>query len=56
MFLYNEDKYKPEEPPKNVMEIMIAKQRNGPTGSVYLAWQPNFARFANLDHRADRNG
>ena len=49
MFLYNEDKYKPEEPPKNVMEVMIAKQRNGPTGSVYLAWQPNFARFANLD-------
>ncbi len=51
MFLYNEDKYKPEEPPKNIMEIMIAKQRNGPTGSVYLAWQPNFARFANSERK-----
>lgn len=51
MFLYNEDKYKPDEPPKNIMEVMVAKQRNGPTRSVYLAWQPNFARFANSERR-----
>ena len=51
MFLYNEDKYNPEEPPKNIMEVIVAKQRNGPTRSVYLAWQPNFARFANSERK-----
>ena len=51
MFLYNEDKYKPEEPPKNIMDVIVAKQRNGPTRSVYLAWQPAFARFANSERK-----
>ena len=51
MFLYNEDKYKTDEPPKNIMEVIVAKQRNGPTRSVYLAWQPNFARFANSERK-----
>lgn len=32
-----------------VAEIIIAKQRNGPTGVVFLAWQPKFTRFANLE-------
>ncbi len=50
MFLYNADKYLKEgEEPKNIMEIIVAKQRNGPVGSVKLAWQPGYAHFANLD-------
>ena len=51
MFIYREDKYKedlPEED-KNKAEIIIAKQRNGETGTVRLGWQGEFTRFVNLE-------
>lgn len=44
---YNRDKE--EDPDKNKAEIIIAKQRNGPTGSVDLAFLSQFTRFENLD-------
>ncbi len=44
---YNRDKE--EDPDKNKAEIIIAKQRNGPTGSIELAFLSNFTRFENLD-------
>ena len=44
---YNRDKE--EDPDKNKAEIIIAKQRNGPTGTVELAFLSNFTLFANLD-------
>ena len=51
MFIYRDDYYKQdiEEENKNVAEIIIAKQRNGPIGTVYLKWMPQFTRFVNLE-------
>ena len=48
MFLYRDDYYNPDSSEKNIAEIIIAKQRNGPIGTVKLAWLPNFTKFANL--------
>lgn len=51
MFIYREDKYKddlPEED-KNKAEIIIAKQRNGATGTVMLGWQGEYTKFVNLE-------
>lgn len=47
-FIYREDYYKPDLPPEqqNIAEINVAKQRNGPTGRVYLHFQREFGRFA----------
>lgn len=48
MFLYRDDYYNPDSSEKNIAEVIIAKQRNGPIGTVKLAWLPNFTKFANL--------
>ncbi|MGX8796554.1 replicative DNA helicase [Fusibacter sp. JL298sf-3] len=50
MFLYRDEYYNPEtvdENLKGIAEIIIAKQRNGETGKVYLAWLGKFQKFAN---------
>lgn len=51
MFLYRDDYYNHDSPEKGVSEIIIAKQRNGPIGTVKLAWLPEYTRFANLEHK-----
>ncbi len=53
MFIYREDYYNKElEPEKrDISEIIIAKQRNGPIGTVRLAWIPRYTKFGNLEHR-----
>ena len=48
MFLYREDYYKKDTENVNVTEVIIAKQRNGPVGTVKLAWLPEFMQFKNL--------
>lgn len=48
MFIYRDDYYNKETEKKNVAEIIIAKQRNGPIGTTELAWLPNYTKFANL--------
>ncbi len=48
MFLYREDYYKKDTENTNVTEVIIAKQRNGPVGTVKLAWLPEFMLFKNL--------
>lgn len=53
MFIYREELYDPGTPDKGVAEIIISKQRTGPTGSVRLAFMPEFTRFGILDERAD---
>ncbi len=50
MFLYRDEYYNPETDKKNIGEIIIAKQRNGPTGTVELAWLGQYTKFANLAH------
>ncbi len=48
MFLHREDYYNENTDKKNVAEVIIAKNRNGSTGTVELAWLGNFTKFANL--------
>lgn len=51
MFIYRDDYYNKDTENKNVSEIIIAKQRNGPIGTVNLAWLPEYTKFANLERR-----
>lgn len=46
-FIYREDYYKPSDENAGVAELLIAKQRNGPTGTVKLAFLREFTRFEN---------
>lgn len=48
MFIYRDDYYNKDTERKNVAEIIIAKQRNGPIGTVELVWLPNYTKFANM--------
>ena len=50
-FIYREDYYKPDIEPerRGIAEIIIAKQRNGPTGFFELLWQREYTRFRNLE-------
>jgi replicative DNA helicase len=52
MMLHREDYYhkEPDYDPTNTAELIIAKQRNGPTGTVNLSWQGAYTRFENLSH------
>jgi replicative DNA helicase len=50
MMLFREDYYnKDTDNPTNIAEVIIAKQRNGPVGTVQLAWLPQFTKFANIE-------
>lgn len=48
MFLYRDDYYNKDTDTPNVAEVIIAKQRNGPIGTVNLGWKPELTRFVNL--------
>jgi replicative DNA helicase len=48
-FLYREDYYNQETERKNITELHIAKQRNGPVGIVELFFQREFSKFLGLD-------
>ena len=48
MFLYRDDYYNKDTELKGIAEIIIAKQRNGPIGTVKMAWIPEQTRFADL--------
>lgn len=48
MFLYRDDYYNKDTDKKNIMEVIIAKQRNGPIGTIELVWLPDFTKFGNL--------
>lgn len=52
-FLYRDDYYDPESDQQNIIEIIISKQRNGPTGTVELAFIKEYNKFVDLDHRYD---
>ena len=48
MFIYRDDYYNKDTETPNQAEIIIAKQRNGPIGTVRLAWLPDYTKFANM--------
>ncbi len=48
-FLYRDEYYFPETEKKNQAELIIAKQRNGPTGTVNLKWLGQYTKFSSLD-------
>lgn len=48
-FLYRDDYYDKESEKKDIIEIIIAKQRNGPVGTVELVFLKNYNKFVNLD-------
>ena len=50
MFIYRDDYYNKDTELKNISEIIVAKQRNGPIGTIQLAWLPEYTKFGNLDH------
>lgn len=50
MFIYRDDYYNKDTDLKNISEIIVAKQRNGPIGTIQLAWLPEYTKFGNLDH------
>ena len=47
MFIYRDDYYHKDTEHVNEAEIIIAKQRNGPIGTVTLTWLPQYTKFAN---------
>jgi len=49
MFLYRDEYYHPDSEHKGEAEVIIAKQRNGPIGTVKLYWQSNITRFVNME-------
>ncbi|QNM07130.1 replicative DNA helicase [Wansuia hejianensis] len=49
MFIYRDDYYNKDSDMKGVAEIIIAKQRNGPIGTVNLVWLPDYTKFMNLE-------
>jgi len=49
MFLYRDEYYHPDTEKKNIGEINIAKQRNGPTGTIELIWLGQFTKFVNKE-------
>ncbi|MGI9590305.1 MAG: replicative DNA helicase [Myxococcota bacterium] len=48
-FIYRDEVYNPNEENRGLAELIIAKQRNGPTGTVRLQFEGRFARFGNLE-------
>ena len=48
MFLYRDEYYNKDTDNPGVTELIISKQRNGPTGTVKLGWQGQYTRFVNL--------
>lgn len=48
MFIYREEVYKKDTDKKGIAEIIIGKQRNGPIGTVNLAFEGQYTRFSNL--------
>ena len=50
MMIYREEVYEPDTPRKGIADIILTKQRNGPTGEVHLTFLGKYTRFENLAH------
>ena len=49
MFCYRDEYYNPETEERNILEIIVAKNRNGTVGTEKVAWLPQFQKVADLD-------
>ena len=49
MFIYREDVYEPDTERKGIADLIVAKHRNGPVGTVHLRFFDRTARFADLE-------
>lgn len=56
MFIYRDEVYKKDSPDEGTAEVIISKQRNGPTGMVRLAFRREYTRFDNLVENTDEGG
>ena len=54
MFLYRDGYYNPETEDENIAECIVAKNRHGATGTVELAWLPQYTTFASLERRYEK--
>jgi replicative DNA helicase len=52
-FVYRDDFYNKASPEEGIAEVIIAKQRNGPQGTVKLAFRKEWTTFENLSSRED---
>ena len=50
-FLYRDEYYNPDTKKKNIAELIIAKQRNGPTGTIELLWASACTKFMNIEKK-----
>jgi replicative DNA helicase len=48
IMLYRDEYYHPDTPDRGIAEVVIAKHRNGPTGTIKLLFEPQFTKFKNL--------
>lgn len=55
MFIYRDEYYNKDSDRKGIAEIIIAKQRNGPVGTVELVWLPDLTKFANASLDKHKN-
>ena len=56
MFIYRDDYYNHDTEKKGIAEVIIAKQRNGPIGTIELKWSPEYTKFFNLEKGPRREG
>lgn len=56
MFIYRDEVYNENSPDRGVAEIIISKQRSGPTGTVRVAFSPEFTRFSELEEVREPEG
>jgi replicative DNA helicase len=56
MFIYRDEVYNPDSPDKGIAEIILAKQRSGPIGTVKLTFVGEFTRFENYANPGYESG
>jgi replicative DNA helicase len=53
MFIYRDEMYNPDTEQKNIADIIVAKHRNGPTGTVQLFFRNRLAQFLDAETRRE---